>query len=49
MEEKYQQHIDRLLDYMKDEAYKPLTVQELEEAFKIEDSADFKEFCEGTC
>ncbi|WP_042463078.1 ribonuclease R [Neobacillus dielmonensis] len=29
---------------MKDEAYKPLTVQELEEAFGIEDSADFKEF-----
>ena len=34
---------------MKEEAYKPLTVQELEEAFAIEDSADFKEFCEGTC
>ncbi|MGD6940608.1 ribonuclease R [Cytobacillus gottheilii] len=29
---------------MKDEAYKPLTVQELEEAFGIEDSADFKDF-----
>ncbi|WP_441294191.1 ribonuclease R [Bacillus sp. FJAT-27225] len=29
---------------MRDEAYKPLTVQELEEAFGIEDSADFKEF-----
>ncbi|WP_420837694.1 ribonuclease R [Bacillus mesophilum] len=29
---------------MKDEAYKPLTVQELEQAFGIEDSADFKDF-----
>ena len=37
-------HIDKLLHYMKDEAYKPLTVQELEQAFGIEDSSDFKEF-----
>ncbi|WP_446715590.1 ribonuclease R [Bacillus sp. OTU530] len=29
---------------MKEEAYKPLTVQELEEAFGIEEAADFKEF-----
>ncbi|WP_439098732.1 ribonuclease R [Bacillus weihaiensis] len=29
---------------MKEEAYKPLTVQELEEAFGIEDSAEFKDF-----
>ena len=29
---------------MKDEAYKPLTVQELEAAFGIADSSDFKEF-----
>ncbi|MGG5252052.1 ribonuclease R [Neobacillus sp. SM06] len=29
---------------MKDEAYKPLTVQELEQAFEIEDSSDFKDF-----
>ena len=29
---------------MTDEAYKPLTVQELEEALKIEDSADFQNF-----
>jgi len=36
--------MDRLLAYMKDEAYKPLTVQELEEAFGIEDSSDFKDF-----
>ncbi|WP_462411366.1 ribonuclease R [Neobacillus sp. Marseille-QA0830] len=32
------------MNYMKDEAYKPLTVQELEAAFGIEDSGDFKEF-----
>ncbi|SEM63579.1 RNAse R [Mesobacillus persicus] len=44
MEESIQDHIDRLLHYMKDEAYKPLTVQELEEAFGIQDSATFKEF-----
>ncbi|WP_066314485.1 ribonuclease R [Bacillus sp. FJAT-29814] len=44
MEENIQKHIDKLLQYMKDEAYKPLTVQELEEAFGIQDSADFKEF-----
>lgn len=44
MEENIQGHIDRLLHYMKDEAYKPLTVQELEQAFGIEDSATFKEF-----
>jgi ribonuclease R len=44
MEESIQQHIDRLLQYMKDEAYKPLTVQELEQAFGIEDSTTFKDF-----
>lgn len=44
MEESIQGHIDRLLHYMKDEAYKPLTVQELEEAFGIQDSATFKDF-----
>ena len=44
MEELIDQHIDRLLSYMKEEAYKPLTVQELEEALGIEDSADFKNF-----
>lgn len=36
--------IERLLDYMKEEAYKPLTVSELEEALQIEDAAEFKEF-----
>jgi ribonuclease R len=44
MEESIQAHIDQLLHYMKDEAYKPLTVQELEQAFGIEDSGTFKDF-----
>jgi ribonuclease R len=44
MDNKLKQHVEKLLHYMKDEAYKPLTVQELEEAFGIEDSAAFKEF-----
>jgi len=44
LEENIQKHVDKLLHYMKDEAYKPLTVQELETAFGIEDSSDFKEF-----
>jgi len=44
LEESIQKHIDKLLQYMRDEAYKPLTVQELEEAFGIQDSGDFKEF-----
>lgn len=44
MDDTIEKHISRLLQYMKDEAYKPLTVQELEAAFGIEDSADFKEF-----
>ncbi|WP_445505562.1 ribonuclease R [Niallia sp. 03091] len=44
MENIIQDHIDKLLTYMKDEAYKPLTVQELEEAFGIEDSLGFKDF-----
>ncbi|MFX3622917.1 MAG: ribonuclease R [Ectobacillus sp.] len=44
MEQVNQQHVERLLAFMKEEAYKPLTVQELEEAFGIEEAADFKEF-----
>lgn len=44
MDENIKSHIDRLLHHMKDEAYKPLTVQELESAFGIEDSSTFKEF-----
>ncbi|MBA4537076.1 ribonuclease R [Bacillus aquiflavi] len=44
MNDNIEKHIERLLQYMKDEAYKPLTVQELEEALMIEDSAEFKDF-----
>ncbi|KOO37129.1 ribonuclease R [Priestia koreensis] len=44
MEQEMQQHIDRLLAYMKEESYKPLTVKELEEVFGIEDSSTFKLF-----
>ncbi|WP_347709261.1 ribonuclease R [Bacillus sp. FJAT-47783] len=38
-----QQKIDELLDFMREETYKPLTVQELEEALQIKDAVDFKE------
>ena len=44
MDQEIQVHINKLLGFMKEEAYKPLTVQELEEAFGVEDSAEFKEF-----
>lgn len=44
MEDNIQDHINKLLIYMQDEAYKPLTVQELEEALGVEDSSDFKDF-----
>ncbi|MGY3714785.1 ribonuclease R [Sutcliffiella cohnii] len=44
MEEMIQEHIERLLSYMKEEAYKPLTTGELESAFGIEDSEEFKTF-----
>src|SRR5690606_3599050 len=33
---------EKILSYMKEEAYKPLTVQELEEAFEIKDATEFK-------
>src|SRR5690606_29420277 len=36
--------LERLLAYMKEEAYKPLTVSELEEALEIEDAAEFRDF-----
>ncbi|WP_017756362.1 ribonuclease R [Calidifontibacillus oryziterrae] len=39
-----QEHIERLLSFMREETYKPLTVKELEEAFGVEDSSEFKEF-----
>jgi ribonuclease R len=44
MDDSIREKIDKLLSYMKDEAYKPLTVQELEEAFGIEGSSNFKDF-----
>lgn len=44
MEDIINENVEKLLTYMKDEAYKPLTVQELEEAFGIEDSSHFKDF-----
>ncbi|PLS17970.1 ribonuclease R [Bacillus sp. M6-12] len=44
MEDSIRQHVDRLLSYMKEEAYKPLTVQELEQALEVQDSIDFKDF-----
>ncbi|PLT29050.1 ribonuclease R [Peribacillus deserti] len=44
MDEVIQQHVERLLEYMKESSYKPLTVQELEEAFGINDSSEFKDF-----
>ncbi|WP_223701377.1 ribonuclease R [Sutcliffiella deserti] len=44
MEEIVQQHVQKLLSYMKEEAYKPLTTKELEEAFGIKDSEEFKDF-----
>ncbi|WP_374724407.1 ribonuclease R [Calidifontibacillus erzurumensis] len=36
--------IERLLSFMREESYKPLTIKELEEAFGISDSSEFKEF-----
>ncbi|TDL32525.1 ribonuclease R [Jeotgalibacillus sp. S-D1] len=42
MDENMKKMMDDLLAFMRDEVYKPLTVQELEESFKIEDSDDFK-------
>ena len=44
MDETIQKHMDKLLHYMKDEAYKPLTVQELESALDVKDSSTFKDF-----
>ncbi|MEH7237200.1 ribonuclease R [Bacillus sp. JJ1562] len=44
MEQEIQNHINKLLDFMKEEAYKPLTIQELEAAFGISGSEDFKDF-----
>lgn len=44
MEQDFQKQIDQLLAFMREESYKPLTVQELEEAFGVHGSEEFKEF-----
>lgn len=44
MDDNIRQLVDKLYSYMKEEAYKPMTVQELEEAMGIDDSEDFKDF-----
>ncbi|HZG71234.1 MAG TPA: VacB/RNase II family 3'-5' exoribonuclease, partial [Chondromyces sp.] len=44
MDQQIHERVEQLLRYMKEESYKPLTVKELEEAFGIEDSAEFKDF-----
>ncbi|MED1739323.1 ribonuclease R [Bacillus swezeyi] len=38
-----EEFMDKLLSFMKEEAYKPLTVQELEEMLQITDSDEYKE------
>lgn len=43
MPENNQKKMEELLNFMKEEAYKPLTVQELEEALEIKDADEFKE------
>ncbi|OIJ18031.1 ribonuclease R [Anaerobacillus alkalidiazotrophicus] len=40
----YKKRTEQLLAFMREEAYKPLSVTELEEAFGIEDSSEFKNF-----
>lgn len=39
-----EKQMEKVLSFMKDETYKPLTIQELEEAFGIEEAGDYKEF-----
>ncbi|MDQ0162008.1 ribonuclease R [Bacillus alveayuensis] len=43
MAEANQMRMEELLNFMREEAYKPLTVKELEEALGIEDADEFKE------
>lgn len=40
----YEMRKEQLLAFMRDEAYKPLSVTELEAAFGIKDSSEFKDF-----
>lgn len=44
MEENIRFYFDRLLQFMKEESYKPMTVQELEEVLGIKESNEFKSF-----
>lgn len=44
MDQHIEKIVDRLLTYMKEESYKPLTVQELEEVLGIEGSEGFRDF-----
>lgn len=39
-----EERVQKLLEFMREEAYKPLTVKELEQAFGLEDSSEFVEF-----
>ena len=36
--------IEQILSFMREEAYRPLTVSELEDVFEVKDSSEFKEF-----
>ncbi len=44
MDEQIRFYFDKLLAFMKEESYKPMTVQELEEVLGIEESSEFKSF-----
>ncbi|AZB44417.1 ribonuclease R [Bacillus sp. FJAT-42376] len=44
MNQDIQKHVDRLLSFMRDEAYKPLTIQELEDAFGVGEADVFRDF-----
>nr|WP_035177807.1 ribonuclease R [Alkalihalobacterium bogoriense] len=39
-----EQQVEKILHYMREEVTKPVSVTELEEAFGLQDSSDFKEF-----
>lgn len=39
-----EERVERVLSFMREGTYKPLTIKELEEVFGIEDSSEFKEF-----
>ncbi|TGA97348.1 ribonuclease R [Sporolactobacillus shoreae] len=39
-----EERISKILDYMREETYRPMTLEELEEAFSVSDSEGFTEF-----